>query len=303
MQAPSKLARLLRRIGLVQAVAALAWLACWMGSLPGLAWSGFLLLLLLAPVVLAIEFVLLGVVVRGDRDVPRATAGQLARAWMGETRQLFSVFYWRQPLRWREPQDYLPTEGAGRAGVVFVHGFMCNRGFWEPWMQRLRAMGLPHAAINMEPVFGPIQEYAASIEQAVQRVTACTGRRPVLVCHSMGGLAVRSWLQTHAGAGRVERVVTIGSPHHGTWLGRFSNRPNGRQMRLASAWLMQLEQDEVAQPRPPWTCWYSNCDNIVFPPSTARLAGADNRLLPGLAHVDLAFASELMEHTLTLLSR
>jgi hypothetical protein len=74
-------------------------------------------------------------------------------------------------------------------------------------------------------------------------------------------------------------------------------------MRLASAWLLQLEQAEAAQARPPWTCWYSNCDNIVFPPATAMLAGADNRLLAGLAHVDLAFAPEVLEHTLDLLSR
>jgi triacylglycerol esterase/lipase EstA (alpha/beta hydrolase family) len=302
MPRTSKLARLLLTIGLVQAGAALAWWAWWGERAPLGAWSGVLLLLSLAPVVLAIEFVLLGVVARND-DVPRASPADLLRAWIGETRQLFRVFYWRQPLRWREPEDYLPADGAGRPGVVFIHGFMCNRGFWAPWMRRLRARGCPHVAVNMEPVFGPIEDYRATIEEAVQRVTACTGQRPILVCHSMGGLAARSWLRTHGAAGRVERVTTIGSPHHGTWLGRFSSRPNGRQMRLGSAWLRQLEQDEAALPRPPWTCWYSNCDNIAFPPSTATLAGADNRLLAGLAHVDLAFAPEVMEHTLPFLSR
>jgi len=303
MPPTSELARVLRTIGLLQAVAALAWWAGWSGRAPGVAWGGVVLLLLLAPVVLAIEFVLLGVVARGDRDVPRASGGELVRAWIGETSQLLRVFYWRQPLHWREPADYLPAQGAGQPGVVFIHGFMCNRGFWAPWMQMLRGRGCPHVAVNLEPVFGPIEAYAPIIEAAVQRVTACTGRRPILVCHSMGGLAARSWLRTPGAASRVERVTTIGSPHHGTWLGRFSNRPNGRQMRLGSAWLLQLEQDEAGLPRPPWTCWYSNCDNIVFPPATATLQGADNRLLPGLAHVDLAFAPALIQHTLPFLSR
>jgi pimeloyl-ACP methyl ester carboxylesterase len=187
--------------------------------------------------------------------------------------------------------------------VVFIHGFMCNRGFWAPWMHELRARGSPHVAVNLEPVFGPIEEYAARIDEAVLRVTECTGRKPMLVCHSMGGLAARSWLLTPGAASCVERVVTIGSPHRGTWLGRFSNRANGRQMRLGSSWLRQLEQDEAAQARPPWTCWYSNCDNIVFPPSTATLDTADNRFVPGIAHVALAFQPEVMEHTLALLSR
>ena len=299
----SQLARLLCTIGLAQAAAALAWWAWWGGRAPIAAASGVLVLLLLPPIVLAIEFVLLGVVARADKDVPRATPGELVRAWLGETRQLFRVFYWRQPLRWHELGDYLPADGAGRPGVVFIHGFMCNRGFWTPWMQLLRGRGCPHVAVNMEPVFGPIEGYAAVIEDAVRRVTACTGRPPILVCHSMGGLAARSWLRAPGAAARVERVTTIGSPHHGTWLGRFSNRANGRQMRLGSAWLQQLERDEAAFQRPPWTCWYSNCDNIVFPPSTATLAGTDNRLLAGIAHVDLAFAPAVIEHTLPFLSR
>jgi pimeloyl-ACP methyl ester carboxylesterase len=303
MPRTSQLAKLLRTMGLVQALAAFAWLAWWAGRAPLVAWTGFLLLLVLAPVVLAIEFVLLAVVARNDKGVPPASAGQFVRAWMGETRQLFRVFYWRQPLRWRDPEDHLPSDAKGRAGVVFIHGFMCNRGFWAPWMRELRARGSPHAAVNLEPVFGPIDDYAARIDEAVQRVADCTGRRPLLVCHSMGGLAARSWLLTPGAASRVERVVTIGSPHRGTWLGRFSNRANGRQMRLGSSWLRQLELDEAAQPRPPWTCWYSNCDNIVFPPSTATLDTADNRFVPGIAHVDLAFQPQVMEHTLALLSR
>jgi hypothetical protein len=50
-----------------------------------------------------------------------------------------------------------------------------------------------------------------------------------------------------------------------------------------------------------FTCWYSNCDNIVFPTSTAMLPGADNRLLRGAAHVQLAFVPEVMHATLDLL--
>ena len=48
----------------------------------------------------------------------------------------------------------------------------------------------------------------------------------------------------------------------------------------------------------PVVCWYTNCDNIVFPPSTATLPGADNRLVRGVAHVQLAFVPEVIERTL-----
>ena len=53
---------------------------------------------------------------------------------------------------------------------------------------------------------------------------------------------------------------------------------------------------------PPFTCWYSNCDNIVFPVSSAALPSADNRLVRGVAHVHLAFHPAIIEHSLGLLA-
>jgi triacylglycerol esterase/lipase EstA (alpha/beta hydrolase family) len=185
--------------------------------------------------------------------------------------------------------------------VVFVHGFVCNRGFWTPWLARLAGGRHAFVAVNLEPVFGSIDAYAPIVEQAVARVTDASGLAPVLVCHSMGGLAARAWLRSGAHAARVHHVVTIATPHRGTWLARHSRLRNGRQMALGSDWLRQLEADVAGQPQPPFTCWYSNCDNVVFPASTATLPNADNRLVVGAAHVDLAFHPKVMDATLALL--
>jgi triacylglycerol lipase len=97
----------------------------------------------------------------------------------------------------------------------------------------------------------------------------------------------------------VHHVITIGSPHHGTWLGRFSRVANGRQMRLDSRWLRRLGEPAAARR---FTCWYSNCDNIVFPAATATLAGSDNRLVAGAAHVALAFHPRVMAESLALIA-
>jgi hypothetical protein len=51
----------------------------------------------------------------------------------------------------------------------------------------------------------------------------------------------------------------------------------------------------------PFTCWYSNSDNVVFPVANATLAGADNRLVRGAGHVQLAFMPEVMAATLALI--
>lgn len=290
---------MLLAIGAAQAAMLAAWLAWRWPAAPAQAIAGALFIMLIAPLVLAVEFVLLAVVGRSDPAAPAPTVAQLVRAWAGESWQLLRVFYWRLPFRWRHPPDLLDPACAGRTGVVFIHGFVCNRGFWAPWLQQLRARGHACVAVNLEPVFCSIDATVPIVEEAVRQVAACTGRPPVLVCHSMGGLAARAWLRATRQPDRVAHVITLGSPHRGTWLGRFSSLPNGRQMRLHSQWLQQLERDERRYARPRWTCWYTHCDNIVFPVATAALPGADNRLLErGVAHVALAFDPEVMRQCL-----
>jgi pimeloyl-ACP methyl ester carboxylesterase len=293
MPRSSSLARLQQLLAAGIAIAALVWFMAWWPARPVLAMAGALLIVFAHAVVLAIEFVLLRATSAKD-PAPKPSARQLFIAWCRETCYATVVFGWRQPFAWRELPDNL--EGtAGRTGLVFIHGFVCNRGFWTPWMRQARAAGHPFIGVNLEPVFCDIDDYAATIEEAVARMTAASGRKPILVCHSMGGLAARAWLRKYDGAARIAHVVTIGSPHRGTWLARFSRLPNGRQMRIGCDWMSALPAEA---PPSLFTCWYSNCDNIVFPPSTATMPGADNRHLPGAAHVDLAFRAEVLQHTL-----
>jgi len=300
MPSRSALARLQQVTTLSLLVAGAAWLAWFWNASHVVAVAGFAAIVLSYAFFLAVEFVALRFAGRDD-PAPRPTWGELARAWLGETTAAPRVFCWRQPFRWRAVPDLLVPQTGGRRGVVFIHGFVCNRGFWNPWMRELQARGHCFAAVNLEPVFGSIDEYIAIVDAAVARVTTATGMPPVLVCHSMGGLAARAWLQAD-NLQRVHRVITIGSPHHGTWLARFSRLPNGMQMARQGQWLRALERSENPALHARFTCWYSNCDNIVFPASTATLAGADNRLLRGVAHVQLAFRPEVMSGSLDLIA-
>jgi triacylglycerol esterase/lipase EstA (alpha/beta hydrolase family) len=236
--------------------------------------------------VLALEFTLLRQA-HGDDPTPRASAAQLLRAWWGEVRSAPTVFCWRQPFFSRRFEDSLPETARGRRGVLLVHGFVCNRGLWNPWLQRLKQAGVPFIAVNLEPVFGSIDDYVPQLEAAVQRLRQHTGLAPVVVAHSMGGVALRRWWVDAGAPERVHHAITIGTPHHGTWLARFALTPNGRQMRLDSRWLKALAAREPAGHGARFTCFYSHCDNIVFPPATATLPGADNRHLPGMAHVHM----------------
>lgn len=282
------LARLQQALTLGALALAAAWV-WWAWQAGHALWAlvGVALVLLGHALVLALEFLLLRRA-HGDDPAPRATPAQLLRAWWGESLSAPTVFCWRQPFRSRLHADHLPANAAGRRGVLLIHGFVCNRGLWNPWLRRLRVQGVPFVAVNLEPVFGAIDDYVPLIEDAVAALEKATGQAPVVVAHSMGGLALRRWWSEQGEDSRVHRAITIGTPHHGTWLGRYAVSRNARQMRLGSRWIKGLQERESAARHARFTCFYSHCDNIVFPASTATLPGADNRHLSGVAHVHMA---------------
>lgn len=294
-------ALVLGAVGLLVAAAVLAWRGHPI-------WAGALALFVLAghALVLALEFGMAAWVQRGEA-APAVGWRTWCRAWWRELGLAPRVFAWRHPFRWRAWPDDAEPSAKGGSAAVFVHGFVCNRGFWLPWLQAMRARGLAYTTVNLEPVFGPIEAYVPLIEDAVARAERLGDGRPTLVCHSMGGLAARAWLASGGGrAGRVARIITIGSPHRGTWIGRFSRVANGRQMRENCDWLCELAAQETAQrgedAYAQFLCWYTDTDNIVFPASTACLPGADNRLVPGAAHVELGFHPRVMGESLGMLA-
>jgi triacylglycerol lipase len=273
-------------LGIIVLASSLAY-AAWQAGQPPLALAIVALTLTGHAAVLGLEMLMMRSINRDD-PTPDAPLGVTLRAWLGEALHGPLVFCWRQPFRSRMYRDapssrrWLPDS----RGVLLIHGFVCNRGLWNRWMFRLNAQGVPFVAVNLEPAFGSIDRYVQVIEQAVHELETCTGQPPVVVAHSMGGLALRRWWIEPGNDGRVAHAITLGTPHHGTWLARFAMSPNARQMRLDSHWLTALATREPSGRASRMTCFFSTTDNIVFPASSATLQGGDNRLLTdGVAHV------------------
>ncbi|MBV8035327.1 alpha/beta fold hydrolase [Roseateles sp.] len=214
-----------------------------------------------------------------NRGADRPGWGELLQAWGREVMATELSFGWRQPWRTHAEPDLLPAQA--EVGVLLVHGFSCNRAFWNPWMARLRRQpGLAFVAPSLEPAFGSIDAYAEPIEQAVQRLRALTGRMPVIVCHSMGGVAVRAWWRKFGG-GEAPQVVTLGTPHGGTLLAAFSPAYNARQMRRQCEWIKALP------PLPRVACVWTPCDQMVMPALTAVQPGGTAHRIDAVGHVGL----------------
>lgn len=278
----------------VLALAALGWF--WRVGAPG--WG-----LLAAVLVFWFYGLLMGFVFISLRRINRAAApswAQLLRAWGWELLVCERVFGWQQPFAERRVPDFIPSHSRQR-GVLLLHGYTCNRGMWNGWMRRLRQRGHPHIALSMEPAFGSIDAYADQIEKAVQRLRAITQQAPVIVAHSMGGLAARAWWRKHGRPERMHRIVTLGSPHAGTLMASFSPAINARQMRRGSEWLSELAGTEAADFGRQFDCYYSACDQIVCPAETAVLPGARAIAVPGTGHLGLVFHPRVFADVVHLL--
>jgi len=205
--------------------------------------------------------------------------GALLRAWALEVMATELSFGWRQPWRTQAEPDHLPA-GATQ-GVLLVYGFSCNRAFWNVWMARLRRQpGVAFIAPSLEPAFGSIDAYADALEAGVQRLRALTGRMPLIVGHSMGGVAVRAWWRRFGGPD-VPAVITLGTPHEGTLLAAFSPARNARQMRYRCDWMQALP------PLPGLTSVWTPCDQMVMPAPTAVQPGGASHRVDAVGHVGL----------------
>jgi len=206
-----------------------------------------------------------------------------------ECTAVFRMFNWLQPFRSRRsfthPKAAAP--GSDAPTVLLVHGYACNHAVWLDLQPTLAAAGYRCEAIDLEPLFGSIDGYAQALLQRVRQISARTGQRPLLVCHSMGGLAARA-AAVLAGQDEFCRgIVTLGSPHHGCALARFSGGHNARQMRCGSEWLRALAAAETPALRAQLVSVFSWHDSIVGPPCTSWLDGARHIALAGLGHVSL----------------
>lgn len=226
---------------------------------------------------------------------PMPSVGQCLRAAAREWWAYERVFSWWQPWREEAVPDRLDGARPGRRGVLLLHGFRCNRGLWRAWSRQLEAEGIPHLALSLSPPFVSIDAYAEQIEAAVQALEQATGLAPVVVAHSMGGLALRAWRRASASApGRLHHVFTLGTPHAGTLMAQLSGAPNARQMRANSEWLQALAQSEDSAWWQQFTCVYSSCDQVVCPSALAVLPGADTLMVPASGHLQLVFEPAVM---------
>lgn len=169
--------------------------------------------------------------------------------------------------------------------IVLVHGVLCNDGVWLTLKRTLARRGLgPVYTLNYGPPLGDIEHFADLLAARVEAIGAATGAaRIAIVGHSMGGLVARAYLRRH-GCSRVSRLITLGTPHHGSMHARLFPGICLGQMRPESDWLAGLNREENASPPVPIAAIWSRHDNMVTPQASCILGCAQNIARIGIGH-------------------
>ena len=167
--------------------------------------------------------------------------------------------------------------------LLLQAGYVNNGAVWFFTARALERKGFRVFAID-QPVFASIDTMGVLLAKRVDEVLSRTGEQNLtLVAHSMGGLVCRAYLRQFGGA-KIAQLVTLGSPHHGTFHAYAASGPNGRQMRPGNPWLVKLGDTPVTVP---FTSIFSAHDTVISPQESSRMTEAVNRQIFGIGHVSM----------------
>jgi pimeloyl-ACP methyl ester carboxylesterase len=173
----------------------------------------------------------------------------------------------------RAPVKALPPDG--HPPLIFVHGLGGSRGDFTLMSKYLWLHGRRRSyRVHLEGGLS-LERLAEALATLVGEVLAATGERQVeLIAHSLGGLVVRMALADWDLAAVVKTVITLGSPHQGTYPARYADTAVTRELRPDSDLIRRLSAI-------PWPAevhgvsFWSKSDVFVLPPESAALEGTD----------------------------
>lgn len=159
-----------------------------------------------------------------------------------------------------------------RNPVLLVHGINDTGKVFAKMAPFLTKLGLSVYDLDLSPNNGDecldclAQQLANYVEKAF------SAEQPIdLVGFSMGGIVSRYYVQRLGGIDRVQRFITIASPHRGTLLAYGSQRPGCLQMRPDSAFLNDLNRDVSMLERLNFTSIWTPLDLTIVPANSSQL--------------------------------
>jgi pimeloyl-ACP methyl ester carboxylesterase len=174
--------------------------------------------------------------------------------------------------------------------VVLVHGYLLNRSTLFPLAAYLRFRGVgPVLSFNYDSSAG-IERGAVALRDYLRRHVR--GGRIDLVCQSLGGLVARVYIQELGGSRRVDRCVTLGTPHLGTYNSYWLWSRVGAELRPDSPLLARLHASRPGASSVRFLSIVAGADNLVVP---RVFASHEHEVhIPDLGHLSMGFSPRVL---------
>lgn len=172
-----------------------------------------------------------------------------------------------------------------RHPVLLIHGIDDTVALFDKMAPYLRQRGWEVHSLDLKPNNGKV-----GLDNLAHQVAAYVDRhfapdQPIdLVGFSMGGIVSRYYVQRLGGIDRVQRFVTIASPHHGTWTAYFRPNIGGQQMRRDSLFLQRLNHDVGMLDRLNFTSIWTPLDLMIVPAASSRMPVGRDVQVPVSGH-------------------
>ena len=179
--------------------------------------------------------------------------------------------------------------------LVFVHGLGANRSSFLPLQAYLRVHGHGRQLAYSYRSAGSLERVALGLKRLIDDKVG--GGRIDLVAHSMGGLVSRLYLQKLGGARRVDRLITLGTPHAGSHAANFLPSALVRQLLPDGPFLRDLN----ALPVPSGvdtTSIVAGRDLLVQPVDSAVCPFGRSVRFDNAGHLELLFRPDVMAEVL-----
>jgi triacylglycerol lipase len=165
-----------------------------------------------------------------------------------------------------------------RNPIVLVHGMWDTATVFGKLQAFLESQEYRVYSFDMRPSNGdaPLEVLAEQVAQFIDR-TFKPDQAIDLLGFSMGGIVSRYYLQRLGGLERVQRFVTVSSPHNGTTMAELSFVPGGQQMRVGSLFLQDLNRDIDRLTQLQFTSIWTPMDAIIVPAASSQVAVANNQ--------------------------
>ena len=162
-------------------------------------------------------------------------------------------------------------EDDGHLPIIFVHGMGGNRGNFYLMSKYLSFHGRKRSYMIHFPGGLSTSEMASRLKAFVNEVKDITGNKKVdVVAHSLGGLVVRLAIADYALGDSINKFITLGTPHKGTFPARFATAQKIMDLRPGSTFIERLEKAGIPEDVKCYSFW-SRCDLLILPPESAML--------------------------------